>query len=163
MIERSPGDWTEENVGEKFLDLWRTLKSRLTKKNLPHYFIQKYNMFSNIPNHKLAQAQERVHRLTENPVMFLLRCLLNVQFEKNFYPRLDIEKLYKILTTDSALELMQPQLAGWHPPSSFHSLNCCIYLGCIVRRTQAGEDTEIPVRSREGGVGRRLSNEDEET
>ena len=72
-------------------------------------------MFSNIPNHKLAQAQERVHRLTENPVMFLLRCLLNVQFEKNFYPRLDIEKLYKILTTDSALELMQPQLAGQRP------------------------------------------------
>ena len=112
LIERSPGDWTEENVGEKFLDVWRTLKSRLSKKNLPHYFIQKYNMFSNIPNHKLAQAQERVHRLTENPVMFLLHCLLNVQFEKNFYPRLDIERLYKILTTDSALELMQPQLAG---------------------------------------------------
>ena len=113
MIERSPGDWTEENVGEKFLDVWRTLKSRLTKKSLPHYFIQKYNMFSNIPNHKLLQAQETVHRLNENPVMHLLRCLLNVQFEKNFYPRLDIEKLYKILTTDSALELMQPQLAGW--------------------------------------------------
>ena len=60
----------------------------------------------------LLQAQETVHRLNENPVMHLLRCLLNVQFEKNFYPRLDIEKLYKILTTDSALELMQPQLAG---------------------------------------------------
>ena len=44
--------------------------------------------------------------------MFLLDCLLKLQFEKNFYPLLDIERLYKILTTDSSLELMQPLLAG---------------------------------------------------
>ena len=44
--------------------------------------------------------------------MFLLDCLLNLQFEKNFYPLLDIERLYKILTTESSLELMQPLLAG---------------------------------------------------
>ena len=44
--------------------------------------------------------------------MYLLNCLLNLQFDKNFYPRLDIEKLYKILTTDNSLVLMQPWLAG---------------------------------------------------
>ena len=45
-------------------------------------------------------------------MIFLLNCLLNLHFDKNFYPRLDIEKLYKILTTDNALVLMQPLLAG---------------------------------------------------
>ena len=59
-----------------------------------------------------SKTHERVHRLIENPVMFLLDCLLNLQFEKNFYPLLDIERLYKILTTESSLELMQPLLAG---------------------------------------------------
>ena len=59
-----------------------------------------------------SKTHERVHRLIENPVMYLLQCLLSLHFEKSFYPRLDIERLYKILTTESSLELMQPLLAG---------------------------------------------------
>ena len=59
-----------------------------------------------------SQCQHQVHYLMENPVIFLLNCLLNLQYDKNFYPRLDIEKLYKILTTDNELVLMQPLLAG---------------------------------------------------
>ena len=64
------------------------------------------------PQPSPSQCHERVHTLIENPVMYLLNCLLNLQFDKNFYPRLDIERLYKILTTDNSLVLMQPWLAG---------------------------------------------------
>ena len=112
LVERSPGDWTEENIGEKFMLILKTLKTHLVKQKMPHYFMAKSNMFANIPNHKLRQAQEKVHRIKENPVMYVLNSLLKLQSEKNFYPKLDISKLYKILTTENQLTMMNPSLMG---------------------------------------------------
>jgi len=118
LIERSPGDWTEENIGEKFMLLFKTLKSNLVKQNMPHYFMRKSNMFANIPNHKLRQAQEKVHRIKENPVMHVLHSLLKLQYERSFYPKLDIDKLYKILTTESQLTMINPALMGATPDTT---------------------------------------------
>ena len=39
LVERSPGDWTEENIGEKFLLLLKILKGHLVKQKMPHFFI----------------------------------------------------------------------------------------------------------------------------
>ena len=65
MVERSPGDWTEENVGEKLLVLLHYLKKHLTKQKMPNYFLSKRNMFATIGNSKLKLAQERCFRLIE--------------------------------------------------------------------------------------------------
>ena len=46
-------DWTEENVGEKFMDLCDTMKKRLSKQHMPNFFIQRSNMFSNVPQSRL--------------------------------------------------------------------------------------------------------------
>ena len=53
LLEKNPVDWTEENVGEKFMDLWFHMKTRLSKRSMPNFFIQRNNMFSNVPNHRL--------------------------------------------------------------------------------------------------------------
>jgi hypothetical protein len=57
LVEKSPGDWTEENVGEKLLLLLKYLKIHLTKLKMPHYFLDRVNMFATIANHKLRAAQ----------------------------------------------------------------------------------------------------------
>ena len=44
--------------------------------------------------------------------MFVLNSLLKLQSEKSFYPKLDIAKLYKILTTEHQLTMMNPSLLG---------------------------------------------------
>ena len=69
-------------------------------------------MFADIPNHKLRQAQEKVHRMRESPVFHLLHSLLRLRPEKGFYPALDIERLYKILTTEQSLVMANPGLGG---------------------------------------------------
>ena len=69
-------------------------------------------MFANIPNHKLRQAQEKVHRMKENPVFYLLHSLTKLHAQKGFYPGLDIQRLYKILTTEQSLGLLNPGLGG---------------------------------------------------
>ena len=55
---------------------------------------------------------QKVHRIRENPVMYVLQSMLKLQYEKNFYPKLDIMKLYKILTTENQLTMMNPSLLG---------------------------------------------------
>ena len=72
----------------------------------------KCNMFANIPSHKLKQAQEKVHRVRENPVFHLLHSLTKLRPEKGFYPGLDIERLYRILTAEQSLGLLNPELGG---------------------------------------------------
>ena len=74
--------------------------------------LSKCNTFANIPNHKLLQAQATVHRIRENPVFHLLSSLLRLKPEKGFYPALDIERLYHILTTKQSLAMINPGLAG---------------------------------------------------
>ena len=72
----------------------------------------KCNIFANIPNHKLLAAQHRLHQIREKPVFHLLNSLSKLKPEKGFYPMLDIEKLYKILTTEQSLTLAHPSLLG---------------------------------------------------
>ena len=75
-------------------------------------------MFADIPNHKLRQAQEKVHRMRESPVFHLLHSLLRLRPEKGFYPALDIERLYRILTTEQSLVMANPGLGGGEQEAS---------------------------------------------
>ena len=70
----------------------------------------KCNIFANIPNHKLLAAQHKIHQIREKPVFHLLNSLSKLKPEKGFYPMLDIEKLYQILTTEKSLSLAHPSL-----------------------------------------------------
>jgi hypothetical protein len=111
-VERSPGDWTEENVGEKLALLLRFLRIHLRKLKMPHYFLSGVNMFAPIATHRLHAAQERAFRIAERPVVHLLAALGSLAFSKGFYPALDIRKLYRILTTDETMAMANPALMG---------------------------------------------------
>lgn len=76
------------------------------------FSFSKCNIFANIPNHKLLAAQHKVHQIREKPVFHLLNSLSKLKPEKGFYPMLDIERLYQILTTEQSLTLAHPSLLG---------------------------------------------------
>ena len=76
------------------------------------FCFSKCNMLANIPNHKLLAAQHKVHQIREKPVFHLLNSLSKLKPEKGFYPMLDIERLYQILTTEQILCLAHPSLFG---------------------------------------------------
>ena len=61
-----------------------------------------------------SQAHERVHRMNENPVMFILTCLQKLHFKKDFYPIIDVMELHKILTMpkEDLLAEITPELRG---------------------------------------------------
>ena len=61
MIENTPVDWTEENIGEKFLDLWDIMLKRLEKQSLPNFFMKNSNMFATISNHRLRFVRTNNH------------------------------------------------------------------------------------------------------
>ena len=60
------------------------------------------------------RAHERVHRLNENPVMFILKCLERIHTERDFYPMIDVKKLHHILTMkqEEVLFAITPILGG---------------------------------------------------
>ena len=82
------------------------------------------------------QDINQVHRIRENPVLYLLNSISKLKPEKGFvdrsvytcfcvcicrqkysvalrfYPMLDVDELYKILTTEKSLLLAHPQLAN---------------------------------------------------
>ena len=117
LLEENPVEWTEENVGEKFRDLWIQLKEKLINQKMPNYFIPKSNMFANIPSARLALAHAKVHKLNEKPVMFILSSLQklhSVKEDKDFYPMFDVEALHRILTMpqENLLAEITPALSG---------------------------------------------------
>jgi hypothetical protein len=48
----------------------------------------------------------------EKPVVHLLSALSSLTFHHQFYPPLDIRRLYKILTTESTMAMANPALMG---------------------------------------------------
>ena len=114
----SPGDWTEENVGEKLLVVLHYLKKHLIKQKMPNYFLSKRNMFANIGNNKLRAAQEKCYRILEKPVLHILNSLGSLHYEKNYYPKFDVKRLYKILTDEAQNQLAQTLGGGFEEDTS---------------------------------------------
>ena len=113
MVEKSPADWQDENLGEKFSHFLRQMRTHLMKERLPNYFMYKHNMFRSVPRHKLRKAQEKFHRLHENLVPHLLLAMKHLQYEKNFYPMPDLDQLYQILSTKTTIQMqINPALLG---------------------------------------------------
>ena len=76
MIEGSPCQgWQDETLGVKVEELFRLLRNRLSAGSLPHYFIRKSNMLAGLPQYKLQKTNERIYRIKENFVFFLIHTL----------------------------------------------------------------------------------------
>ena len=60
------------------------------------------------------RAHERVHRMNENPVMFILYSLQKLHNETGFYPLVNVAELHRILTLpqNNLLTEINPALLG---------------------------------------------------
>ncbi|XP_012282440.1 uncharacterized protein LOC105700827 [Orussus abietinus] len=115
-----PSRWPENMTGECLLKLLNSLYHAISRNEptLPDYFIKEKNLFQNIPDEYLLHNQKQLKRIIENPVMYVFHAMENIRHKSDkFFPRLDYEKLFRILTQDSedALILVNPALARQIP------------------------------------------------
>nr|XP_045615829.1 uncharacterized protein LOC123768969 isoform X2 [Procambarus clarkii] len=111
MCEHNFKDWQEEKLGNKLKAYLKTLYNCLSTENLPHYFIDKCNMMETIPERYMRQIQARVRNMKDNLPIYLMHTMWRMRTEEDFYPKLDILELYKLVTkTTYGLEQLNPQL-----------------------------------------------------
>ncbi|XP_076761524.1 uncharacterized protein LOC143429690 [Xylocopa sonorina] len=114
MIEEDdrPSKWPYNGMGECLLKLLNSLYSNIgqNEPTLQDYFVNGRNLFKNIPGEDMLYTQKQLKRITENPVMYVFHAMENIYYNENFFPRLNYEMLFKILTMDT-LSLLNPTLS----------------------------------------------------
>lgn len=98
--------WSEYSLGSIFMDFLKSLLNRIKTQRLPDYFIPRRNLLENIPQKILVELHKRIFRITENPVMYIIRAMRNVRFSKDFYPRFKFKKLYKCLIVENPIVIL---------------------------------------------------------
>lgn len=104
QCERNYANWPEDRPGDilcKFLD---KLYNAIKYKHLEDYFIEKRNLFESTPRTHLLKVQEKLLRMRENLVVYVLLALRNLRYiDTAFYPVLDCKKLYDIIVSHENL------------------------------------------------------------
>lgn len=102
--------WSEFNLGGNLMEFLRTFLHRVQTKNLPDFFLPKRNLFEHVPENVITRLHESIFRIVENPSMFVMKALQNVRFVRKFYPKINIKRLYTILTIAEPMTLVNPSL-----------------------------------------------------
>ncbi|XP_076067927.1 uncharacterized protein LOC143040632 isoform X2 [Oratosquilla oratoria] len=111
MCEHNFRDWTEEHLGIKLKEYLDALYESLSSLELPHYFVEDCNMLDTIPEKYLRQVQSTVQKMRLNLPIYLMHTLHQMRTEGVYYPKLDILKLYNIVTKkDFGVQDINPQL-----------------------------------------------------
>ena len=110
MVERNYKDWDETTMGERILSFFKELYDFIQRRRLPHYFIRERNLFSSKKPGDLYKAQEKVCRLRERFLQYIMQAAVNLQECHSSYPFPDLPKLWHILTIKSALASLNPSL-----------------------------------------------------
>nr|CAD7569796.1 unnamed protein product [Timema californicum] len=118
QCEKHYNDWPEERLGETLKMFVNIIYSALQKKHIENYFIRSQNLLESVPSPSILKVQEKIFRIRENLVMHMLISVRNLTYLNdegneidNFYPVLDYQRLYDILTTKELLTLANPLLA----------------------------------------------------
>ena len=83
MIETEPiQGWQDETLSVQIDTLFHKLKTLTKAGKMPHYFMRKSNMLAGFPQYKLQNVNERIYRVRENFVFFLIH-MLKVLCHKN--------------------------------------------------------------------------------
>ncbi|GJQ71592.1 hypothetical protein Trydic_g11295 [Trypoxylus dichotomus] len=105
--ENNYRDWPENRLGEKMILLLQLLKNAMGKVMLKDYFIESKNIFENIPGCYLFSAQEKIHNICQRPVGHFINALRNLEYSSGrFYPMLNFDKLYEILSAQESISLV---------------------------------------------------------
>lgn len=105
--------WPEDRLGETLRIFLKSFYQLIMKGRMSDYFIPKCNILKGIPTSILLKQQRMLADILESPVMHLLSSLRNLKYMRSsFYPVLDYQKLYKILTCTDVIKMMNPNLPG---------------------------------------------------
>lgn len=111
MCEKNFRDWEEPRLGIKLKAYLKTLYNSLSSESLPHYFVMSCNMMKSIPEKYIRQAQATVKKIKENLPIYVMHTISRMRMASDFYPRLNIRKLFKLVTMESfGLEHINPTL-----------------------------------------------------
>lgn len=118
--ERDYRDWPEYRIGHKLRQVMQSLNKKLSKGEMPDYFIKPKNVFENIPKKYLNFAQKIFHDITQSSVMNFIKTLRNLQYPsdrfkdkpskiKDFYSPLDWKNIQEILILRQGLDMVNPR------------------------------------------------------
>ncbi|XP_050730698.1 uncharacterized protein LOC127005656 [Eriocheir sinensis] len=111
MCEKNFRDWQEARLGIKLKAYLKTLYNSLASESLPHYFVMACNMMENIPEKYIRQTQATVKKIKENLPIYVMHTMNRMRLASDFYPRLNVKKLFKLVTMESfGVEMLNPQL-----------------------------------------------------
>ncbi|XP_072754165.1 uncharacterized protein [Anoplolepis gracilipes] len=117
-----PSKWPDNRTGERLIKLLDSLYRCISQDEptLPDYFIRDKNMFSKVPCDYLLQSQKQLKRIIENPIMYVFHAMENIKHSNKFFPRLDFAMLFRILTVQPWLAVVNPALGMPRPTEEFH-------------------------------------------
>lgn len=114
LIEENdrPSKWPDNRTGECLIKLLNSLYRCISQNEpiLPDYFVRDRNMFSKVPDDYLLRSQKQLKRIIDNPIMFVFHAMENIKHSNKFFPRLDFAMLFKILTVQPWLAVVNPTL-----------------------------------------------------
>lgn len=108
QCENNYAAWPEDYLGEALIRFLNALLERIKRQRLPDYFLPQRNLFENIPERIMVDLHKLIFRITENPLMYVLIAMRNLQFHSNYGVPLDFVKLYSTMTIDNPLKIINP-------------------------------------------------------
>lgn len=103
--ERDYTAWPEEFLGEVLMRFINSFKQRVKEKQLSDYFIRERNLFESIPEYSLNTLYTILADITANPIMHLMIALRNLEFNTEYFPKLNFKKLYENLVENDMVKL----------------------------------------------------------
>lgn len=111
QCEDNLAKWPEDRLGESLRIFLRGLYDHFGRSRLPNYFVESCNDFKGIPTPLLLKLQRRLHDILQSPVMHVLSAIQKLKYTgKDFYPPLNVNRLYILLTCKNPLRIANPNL-----------------------------------------------------
>lgn len=107
-----PSKWPDNRTGECLIKLLNSLYRCMNQDEpiLPDYFVRDRNMFSKVPYNYIMCSLRQLKEIIDNPIMFVFHAMENIKHNDKFFPRLDFATLFKILTVQPSLAVVNPTL-----------------------------------------------------
>lgn len=122
QCENNFAAWPETYLGEALVRFLNSLLEHIKRQKLPDYYLPKRNLFENIPERIMVDLHKRIFRITENPLMYVLKAVKSLKYLNDFGVAFNCRKLYTAITIDDTLKMLNKQFRtemekDWDEPS----------------------------------------------
>lgn len=109
QCENNFAAWPETYLGEALVRFLNSLLEHIKRQKLPDYYLPKRNLFENIPERIMVDLHKRIFRITENPLMYVLKAMKSLKYLNEFGVSFNCKKLYTAITIDDPLKMLNKQ------------------------------------------------------